>query len=79
MRASAPGATAAARRPRRDCGLASTIVDCTREEPVILRLGALSEEQVMAVVQRSRAHALELSGAETDAPPPTEQPESTDE
>ena len=60
-------------------GLASTIVDCTREEPVVLRLGALAEEQVMEVVERSRAHALELSGAETDAPPPTEQPESTDE
>lgn len=60
-------------------GLASTIVDCTRDEPVILRLGALSEEDVMRVVERSRAEALELTGAETDAPSPSEQPESTDD
>jgi L-threonylcarbamoyladenylate synthase len=59
-------------------GLASTIVDCTREEPVILRLGALSEEQVMGVVERCRAEALELTGAETDAPSTSEQPESTE-
>jgi len=60
-------------------GLASTIVDCTREEPVVLRLGALSEEAVMAVVEQSRADTLELTGAETDAPPTSEQPESTDD
>jgi L-threonylcarbamoyladenylate synthase len=73
-------------------GLASTIVDCTREEPVVLRLGALAEEQVMDVVERSRGDALELTGAgsdaadvgptaadaETDAPTPSEQPESTE-
>ncbi len=59
-------------------GLASTIVDCTREEPAILRLGALSEEEVMAVVEHSRADALELSGAETEAPTPSEQPERTE-
>jgi L-threonylcarbamoyladenylate synthase len=80
-------------------GLASTILDCTREDPVVLRLGALAEEEVMAVVERSRADALELAdagaegeenpdtdaatidetdpGAETDAPAPSEQPEST--
>ena len=60
-------------------GLASTIVDCTREEPVVLRLGALSEEAVLGVVERSRADALELTGAETDAPTPSEKPESTDD
>jgi L-threonylcarbamoyladenylate synthase len=60
-------------------GLASTIVDCTREEPVVLRLGALAEEDVMAVVERVRADALELTRAETDAPPTSEQPESTDD
>ncbi len=56
-------------------GLASTIVDCTRDEPRILRLGALSEEDVMDVVERARGDALELTGAEhtgagaeTDAP-----------
>jgi tRNA threonylcarbamoyl adenosine modification protein (Sua5/YciO/YrdC/YwlC family) len=59
-------------------GLASTIVDCTREEPVVLRLGALSEAAVMGVVERSRADALELTGAETDAPTTSEQPESTE-
>ncbi|PKW26046.1 L-threonylcarbamoyladenylate synthase [Phycicoccus duodecadis] len=48
-------------------GLASTIVDCTRDEPTMLRVGALSEEQVMAVVERSRADALELAGAVTGA------------
>lgn len=66
-------------------GLASTIVDCTREEPVILRLGALSEEDVMDVVERSRRDALELSRAgDGDATPPdphtTSEPrESTDD
>ena len=47
-------------------GLASTIVDCTREEPVFLRVGALSEADVMAVVERARADALELSRAEPE-------------
>jgi len=47
-------------------GLASTIVDCTREEPVFLRVGALSEQEVMDVVERARADALELTGAEPD-------------
>ena len=60
-------------------GLASTIVDCTREEPVVLRLGALSEEAVLGVVERSRADALELTGAETDAPTTSDQAESTDD
>ena len=53
-------------------GLASTIVDCTREEPVILRRGALSDEDVLAVVETARAQALELTGVEPDAPPPAE-------
>ena len=60
-------------------GLASTIVDCTRQEPVVLRLGALPEDAVMGVVERSRADALELTSAETDAPTTSEQPESTDD
>jgi L-threonylcarbamoyladenylate synthase len=47
-------------------GLASTIVDCTREEPVFLRVGALSEQEVMDVVERARTDALELTGAEPD-------------
>ena len=47
-------------------GLASTIVDCTREEPVFLRVGALSEQEVLDVVERARADALELAGAEHD-------------
>ena len=43
-------------------GLASTIVDCTRDEPVFLRVGAISEADVMDVVERARADALELGG-----------------
>ncbi|MGL5819357.1 MAG: L-threonylcarbamoyladenylate synthase [Phycicoccus sp.] len=57
-------------------GLASTIVDCTREEPAVLRLGALSAERVMAVVERARADALQLTGAEPDAPTPSQPRES---
>src|SRR5918993_499078 len=44
-------------------GLASTIVDCTRDEPVVLRVGALSESDVLTVVERSRADALEFNAA----------------
>ena len=47
-------------------GLASTIVDCTRAEPVFLRVGALSEAEVMDVVRRASADALELGAAATD-------------
>lgn len=46
-------------------GLASTIVDCTRDEPVFLRVGALSEDEVMQVVERVRGDALELGAAGT--------------
>jgi tRNA threonylcarbamoyl adenosine modification protein (Sua5/YciO/YrdC/YwlC family) len=72
-------------------GLASTIVDCTRDEPVVLRVGALAESEVMDVVERARADALELTRAEpvetvdTDGPPapdestPSEQRETTDD
>lgn len=42
----------------------STIVDCTGEEPVILREGAISRDQVMAVVEAALAERAE---AETDA------------
>ena len=62
-------------------GLASTIVDCTREQPVFLRVGAIAEADVMDVVERARGDALELSGAEpapeqSDPEPPeqSEQP-----
>ncbi|MFL6175857.1 MAG: L-threonylcarbamoyladenylate synthase [Ornithinibacter sp.] len=57
-------------------GLASTIVDCTREEPVFLRVGALSEADVMEVIERVRANALELSAATepTEAPVDDEAP-----
>ncbi|MFL6164683.1 MAG: L-threonylcarbamoyladenylate synthase [Ornithinibacter sp.] len=57
-------------------GLASTIVDCTREEPVFLRVGALSEADVMEVIERVRADALELSAATepTEAPVDDEAP-----
>jgi L-threonylcarbamoyladenylate synthase len=52
-------------------GLASTIVDCTREEPVFLRVGALSEADVLEVVERARAEALELAAADQE---PVEEP-----
>ena len=57
-------------------GLASTIVDCTREEPVFLRVGALSEADVLEVIERVRAEALELSAATepTDEPVDDEAP-----
>ena len=44
-------------------GLASTIVDCTGDEPVLLRVGALSQDEVMDVVERARADAIELAAA----------------
>ncbi len=60
-------------------GLASTIVDCTREEPVFLRVGALSEADVMEVVERVRADALELGAATATATEPTDTPAAADE
>ena len=48
-------------------GLASTIVDCTRDEPVFLRVGAISEADVLDVVERARADALEFG-------PPSREP-----
>ncbi len=46
-------------------GLASTIVDCTRDEPVVLRVGALSESDVLDVVEQARADAVEFGAAGT--------------
>jgi tRNA threonylcarbamoyl adenosine modification protein (Sua5/YciO/YrdC/YwlC family) len=63
-------------------GLASTIVDCTRDEPVFLRVGAISEADVMEVVERARADALELGGAqpdETDQPDGSREPDEPDQ
>ena len=63
-------------------GLASTIVDCTRDEPVFLRVGAISEADVMEVVERARADALELGGAqpdETDQPDASREPDEPDQ
>lgn len=37
-------------------GLASTIVDCTRAEPVVLRQGAISTEDILAVVAVPPTH-----------------------
>jgi tRNA threonylcarbamoyl adenosine modification protein (Sua5/YciO/YrdC/YwlC family) len=44
-------------------GLASTIVDCTRDKPVFLRVGAISEGDVMDVVERAQLDAIESGGA----------------
>ena len=64
-------------------GLASTIVDCTRDEPVFLRVGAISEADVLDVVERARADALELGGGahpdETDQPDESREPAEPDE
>jgi L-threonylcarbamoyladenylate synthase len=57
-------------------GLASTIVDCTRDEPVVLRVGALAAADVMDVVERSRADALELSRPEPDEQDAADAPET---
>ncbi|AXH96135.1 L-threonylcarbamoyladenylate synthase [Ornithinimicrobium avium] len=46
-------------------GLASTIVDCTREEPVVLRHGALSADELRGVLGSTVLH---------DAPPSPEGP-----
>ena len=52
-------------------GLASTIVDCTGEEPIILREGALGADEIREVVEAFRSqrvttdrqtYALELPG-----------------
>ena len=59
-------------------GLASTIVDCTRDEPVFLRVGAISEADVLDVVERARADALELTGVEPEQPEQTDHIEATE-
>jgi L-threonylcarbamoyladenylate synthase len=56
-------------------GLASTIVDCTRDEPVFLRVGAIAEADVMDVVERARADALELNAVGSE---PTEGSDETE-
>lgn len=49
-------------------GLASTIVDCTKDEPEILRLGALAQDEISAVVdpilELARQTAEQAVGAE---------------
>ena len=45
----------------------STIIDCTKDEPVVLRRGALSEEDVFAVV-RAGEHAGEQADEQADDP-----------
>ncbi len=56
-------------------GLASTIVDCTRDVPVVLRQGAIATEDLMAVVQRERAAQASESDPTPD-PQPDPNPES---
>ncbi len=57
-------------------GLASTIVDCTRDEPVFLRVGAIAEADVMDVVERARADALELNAVGPEPTEGSDEPES---
>jgi tRNA threonylcarbamoyl adenosine modification protein (Sua5/YciO/YrdC/YwlC family) len=62
-------------------GLASTIVDCTRDEPVFLRVGAIAETEVMDVVERARTDAIELNPVgpeQTEAPETPEASEAPD-
>ena len=53
-------------------GLASTIVDCTRDEPVVLRVGALAESDVLDVAERARADAVEFDAAEAEPRDPAD-------
>ena len=50
-------------------GVPSTIVDCTRDEPVVLRLGALSAEELRAVLGTTVLH--DAPPSVTDAPAAT--------
>lgn len=50
-------------------GVPSTIVDCTRDEPVVLRLGALSGEELRAVLGTTVLH--DAPTAEPEAPAAT--------
>ena len=58
-------------------GLASTIVDCTGEEPIILREGALGADEIREVVEAFRSQRVttdrqtDALGAARRAPPPT--------
>lgn len=47
-------------------GIESTVVDCTREIPVILRLGMITEEEIRQVVGR-----VEVASHVTEGPPPS--------
>lgn len=48
-----------------EAAVPSTIIDCTTDEPVVLRTGALSEEEILAV-----AHAAPQTGAPENASGP---------
>ena len=58
-------------------GLGSTIVDCTRDEPVILREGALSADEVLAVVAAARPTVAEPQPGEGDDSQTLELPTDT--
>lgn len=47
-------------------GLASTIIDCTGEAPVVLREGALAADDILAVVAQSQV--LQLDGNPDESP-----------
>ena len=58
-------------------GLGSTIVDCTKDEPVILREGALSADEVLAVVAAARPTVAEPQPGEGDDSQTLELPTDT--
>lgn len=61
-------------------GLASTILDCTREEPVVLRAGAVGEDEIGAVLAESlpSAGARGEDGLELAPDPPADSDSDTD-
>ena len=54
-------------------GLPSTILDCTGEEPVVLRLGALSPDEIRGVLGTTRLHDEPPAVVEAEDTPGVEQ------
>jgi L-threonylcarbamoyladenylate synthase len=55
----------------------STILDCTGDEFVVLRAGAITEEQVRAVLERTEPDQPEPDQPEPDQPEPAQAPSDT--
>lgn len=60
-------------------GQASTIVDCTRAEPVVLRHGPITSTEIDEVYRRSQAPRVESEAAETEViEPEATEPEAAE-